>query len=173
VTWTGLSATITKEADFILNVYSQDKTVGGSTAASPSRTYTVTLKNDISLSANGPSSTLAFPANTDVITFDIVVTNPCHAASIPTLTFSPGTLFTVIDGATATQEFTRPVNSVETSTSAPLICGTYAFGIFADISDTALPAAWLTIAEKPGSPGTYVMTADTTVSISLLTNVSP
>ena len=51
----------------------------------------------------------------------------------------------------------------------PLVCGRYAFAVYADQSDSALSAAWLTIAEKPGSPGTYVMTADTTVSITLLT----
>lgn len=112
---------------------------------------------------------MSFPAGNDAITFDITITNPCHTTTIPTLTFSPNTQFTVVDGATATQEFTRPVNGVETSTGVPLVCGSYAFAVYADQSDSALSAAWLTIAEKPGSPGTYVMTADTTVDITLLT----
>ena len=99
--------------------------------------------------------------------------NPCYTATIPTLTFSPGSAFTVVDGATATQEFTRPLNSVETSTGLGLICGAYAFEVYSDTSDSALPAAWLLVAEKPSSPGTYILTADTTVDISLLTNVSP
>ena len=67
----------------------------------------------------------------------------------------------------------RPVNSVETDTGLSLICGAYAFEVYQDVSDTALSSAWLTIAEKPNSPGTYVMTADTTVDNTLLTNVSP
>jgi hypothetical protein len=66
----------------------------------------------------------------------------------------------------------RPVNAIETSTGVPLVCGRYSFAVYTDTSDTALSAAWLVVAEKAGSPGTYVMTADTTVDITLLTTTA-
>ena len=62
LTWTGTTAFITTPSDFVLNVYSQDISHAGNSEASPSTTYTMTLKNDLTLSSNGPSATLSFPA---------------------------------------------------------------------------------------------------------------
>lgn len=174
LTWTGLTTFITTPSNFILDVFSQDTTVGGTTSAAPSQTYTMTLANDITIASNGPAGSSTFAASGATITFTITITNPCWTTTIPQInTFNPATAMTVVNGASVVQEYTRPVNGVETSTKRALICGAYAFEVYQDTSDTALSVNWIKIAEKSGSPGQYLFTADTSVSLTLLTNVSP
>lgn len=104
MTWTGLTSFITKDAAnaFKLNIYSQDIANGGATAGAPTKTFAMTFKSDITLAGgNGPSGTTVFNA-ASTNTFNIVITNPCYTATIPSLTFSPNAVLAVVDGATAT-----------------------------------------------------------------------
>ena len=100
LTWTGLQTFITTSTDFIVDVYSQAISVAGSTAASPSQTYSLTLANDITIASNGPAGSTTFPNGGSTIGFDVTITNPCHSTTIPNLTFSPTSAMVVIDGAT-------------------------------------------------------------------------
>ena len=146
--------------------------MAGSTAASPSTTYSLTLSNDISIASNGPAGSENFAAS-GTIGFDITITNPCHSTTIPNLTFNPSTSpMQVTDGATGSIEFARPVNGVESSTGLPLVCGVYVFEVYQDTSDTALSSQWVTVAEKANQPGLYDFSVDTTVDSNLLTSQS-
>lgn len=89
LTWTGLQTFITSTTDFIVDVYSQDISVAGSTTSSPSQTYTLTLANDISIASNGPAGSSTFANGGSTITFDVTITNPCFATTIPSLVFNP------------------------------------------------------------------------------------
>ena len=129
LTWTGLETFITTDTDFVVDVYSQDIAVAGSTTASPSQTYALTLSNDLAITSNGPAGSSSFAAS-GTIGFSVTITNPCFATTIPTLTFSPSTLLEVTDGATGSVEFVRSVNGVETSTGVALVCGAYAFEVY-------------------------------------------
>ena len=130
LTWTGLETFITTSTDFIVDVYSQAISTAGSSAASPSQTYSLTVANDITVASNGPAGSSSFPASGNTIGFSVTITNPCYTTTIPNLTFNPSTLLSVTDGGTGSVEFVRPSNSVETSTSVPLICGEYEFEVY-------------------------------------------
>lgn len=143
--------------------------MAGSSTASPSQTYALTVANDITVASNGPAGSSTFANGGQTIGFSVTITNPCYTATIPTLTFNPSTLLQVTDGGTGSVEFVRPSNSVETSTSVRLICGEYAFEVYQDSSDTALTSAWVTITKKANSPDTYNFNVDTTVDGTLLT----
>lgn len=170
LTWTGLETFITSTTDFIVDVYSQAISVGGASSGSPSQTYSLTLENVIAIASNGPAGASSFASGGSTIGFDVVITNPCYTTTIPNLTFNPSALMIVTDGATGSIEFVRPSNSVETSTSVPLICGEYVFEVYQDSSDTALTSAWITMAGKANTPGTYTFDVDTTVDATLLTS---
>ena len=146
--------------------------MAGSTTASPSQTYTLTLANDITVASNGPAGSSSFANGGSTITFDVTITNPCFATTIPSLTFNPSSTMQVTDGSSGSVEFARPVNPIETSTGVSLICGRYVFEVYQDSSDTALSSAWVYIQEKSSSPGTYEFWADTTVDTSLITTQS-
>lgn len=118
---------------------------------------------------NGPVGSSSFPANGDTITFDVTITNPCYASTIPQLSFNPATAFQVTDGANGSQQFMRPENTVEVSTGLALICGTYKFEVFQDTSDTALSSAWAVVRET-STIGQYDLFVDTTVDASLITS---
>ena len=99
----------------------------------------------------------------------MTITNPCYTTTIPTLTFNPSTALQVTDGGTGSVEFVRSINGVETSTGVALICGDYAFEVYADTADAALTSAWVTISPHPTTPATYTFDVDTTVDNTLIT----
>lgn len=66
--------------------------MAGSSAASPSQVYALTVANDITIAANGPANTSTFSASGSTIGFSVTITNPCYTATIPSLTFNPTTL---------------------------------------------------------------------------------
>ena len=92
LTWTGLESFITSTTDFLVDVYSQAITTAGSTAASPSQTYALTVENDISIASNGPGGSETFAAGGSTIGFSVTITNPCYTTTIPTLVFNPTSL---------------------------------------------------------------------------------
>ena len=84
-----------------VEVYSQD----GSNAG----TETVTMATTITIDSNQGQSTHVLSGNSDVpdVSFDMVLTNPCIAAAIDAIVFSPASI-AVTDGNTATATFSIP-----------------------------------------------------------------
>lgn len=133
----------------------------------------MTLSNEITVASNPGGSQTFTAAGSGTITFTVTITNPCWTTSIPQLIFSPAATLGVTHGLSDTQEFVRPISAVETSTRNTLVCGTYEYVVYTDQSTTVPTHPWVTIAEKANTPGTYVITADTAVDLTLMTTVSP
>lgn len=100
LTWTGLETFITSTTDFKVNVYSQNIAHAGTSQGSPSITYSLTLANDITIASNGPAGSSSFANGGSTIGFDITITNPCWATTLPNLTFNPSSQMIVVDGTT-------------------------------------------------------------------------
>jgi hypothetical protein len=161
-TWTGVSASpALTNVDGALTIYTTKKAEKG--------TYPLKLQNVVTIASNGGSSTTFTPAtDAERVVFTVTVVDPCDAATITALTFTPSTI-AVVDGLTASATFSVPTNSVMVAHSDPaLLCGTTSFGIFTDTSDTAVPNNWAVIT-GPVS-GTYTVAVDTTKDLSLIAN---
>lgn len=168
LSWTGLQNFITTSKNFIVDIYSQNISVAGSSVSSPSQTYPLTVANTIAIANNGPAGSSTFPAS-GTIGFSVTITNPCFTTSLPTLTFNPTTLLSVTDGSTGSVSFVRPINGIESSTNVPLVCGAYAFEVYQDSSDTALTTKWVYIQASATTLGSYDFKVDTRVDATLLT----
>ena len=160
-TWEGADAsTALTGTNAALTVFTTKKAEAGS--------YEVKLSNTITIASNGPAGSTTFTPSVDgdKIVFTIVVTDPCVAATINSLTFAPTTI-TVVDKGTATTTFSDPTNSVMDTHSDPaLLCGSTSYELFSDTSDSALTSAWAVLS-GPVS-GVYTITIDTTVDLTLI-----
>lgn len=159
--WTGVDATTAiTNSNGALTIYTTKKSEAG--------TYPLKLSNIVTIAANGPANTSTFVPATDgeKVVFTITIVDPCTTATINDVTFSPSNI-QVVDGATASTEFTVPTNSVmDTHGDPALLCGKTSFGIYTDTSDTAVPSNWAYITGPVGD--TYTVMVDTTRDLTLI-----
>ena len=124
---------------------------------------------------NGSSSTFTPADASDKVEFTITIANACHTTTVPTLTVS-GTdssapyLKGVDDGSTTTVTFVRPTTPVEDDTGIYAICGATSYSIHSanDGTNFSYNSGWAVITGP--SSGTYTLTIDTTVDLSLIDN---
>jgi hypothetical protein len=72
------------------------------------------MATTITIDGSQGQSTLSLSGNSDVpdVTFDVVLTNPCIAAAIDAIVFSPSSI-AITDGDTETATFSIPQDAVD------------------------------------------------------------
>jgi hypothetical protein len=129
-TWTiDAASPITVDAgnEQMINVISLDRNKLG--------THSVVLTNVITYPAQSFTET-------ETISFDIEIIDPCLLTTMYDIIFTPGTL-TVVNGETATVEFPDATDSVETDNNIFTLCGDRTYAIFEN-DETNTPD-WLTL----------------------------
>ena len=113
-------------------------------------------------SGQGQGATTSFSPSDVSITID--VSNPCKTTTITGITFNP-TSITVVDGATATAEFSVPGDGVDTANSLTGLCGTKNYAIsngsgavsnWAVITDSSVTAGDKTLTIDPSQYGSHI-----------------
>lgn len=92
----------------------------------------------------------------DLLTFQVTVTDPCVAATMtdPTLT-----AITVQNGATVTETFAEVLDSVDASNTVTGLCGDRNYGIYDGNSGSPNAITWITVTKDDPSPDTHTISA--------------
>ena len=120
--------------------------------------YAVSLTNTITVgSGQGQGATTSFtPSNVDIT---IEVSDPCPASTISSITFSPNAI-SVVDGSSATAEFSIPGDTVDTANSLTGLCGTKTYTL-TNNSGGASVSAWATVTDSSVTAGDKTLTINT------------
>lgn len=94
---------------------------------------------------------------TDTISFDVEIIDPCETTTINDAVFSPVTL-TVVNGATATMTFTEVTDSVEVSNNIDTLCQGRTYTL---LKEDLSAADFITLTGSAGGP--YTITAAPTL----------
>ena len=99
---------------------------------------------------------------TDTISFQVTIVDPCETTTINDAVFTPSTL-TVTNGATATMTFPEVTDSVEVSNNIDTLCQSRQYTLLMD--DLSTPADILTLTGDASSG--YTITASPTLDSSV------
>jgi hypothetical protein len=144
--WTiDAASPITQDASVeqMINVVSLDKNKLG--------THTVTLTNAITYT---PQSF----AETETITFDVTIIDPCDTTTINDAVLTPTTL-TVINGDVGTMTYPDVTDSVEVDNNIDILCGPRTYVIYNN--DQSTFPDWVALSGP--SNGEYTITASPTL----------
>lgn len=130
--------------DQAIRVVSLDKDKLGS--------HTVTLTNDITY----PTQSFA---ETETITFDVTIIDPCLTTTVNSAVFTPTTL-TVTNGETADMTYTDVTDSVEVDNNIDTLCGSRSYTIYNN-DEINVHTDWVTLSGP--SAGVYTITATPTL----------
>jgi len=129
------------------------------------------------MTSNGASGATSFaPADSnDKVEFVITIADPCRTTTVNTITVTGADSSSpyskaVTDGSSTSVTFVRPTTTTEDTNGVVQVCGETSYSLHSDNTGTAFTynSGWAVIS-GPVS-GTFTLTVDTTVDLSLIAN---